>query len=279
MTGKSHTIGSRRQVWNGTAKKTSGGLLKSDLMLNKNGRIVSKSKHASAKREKRLVKAGYGTKKGSFGFVKFDSKKNRKGSKKQKGGHVNINIPNSAFLPPVNIEAGSGIDGQGITPGGPNTAALMAGGSGANGQNVMNPSTVFSEGPMGPMGAGNGIDGQGITPGGPNTAALMAGGRRRARKMKGGYAANGQNILNPSTVRSEGPMGPMGTGNGIAGQGITPGGPNTIALMAGGRRRGRKMKGGTTDYNQMATYAKSLGINVPYGPGGVTRSALNAASS
>ena len=276
MTGKTHTIGSRRQVWNGTAKKTSGGLLKSDLMLNKNGRIVSKSKHSSAKKENRLVKAGYGTKKGSFGFVKVGSKKSRKGSRKQKGGHVNINVPNSAFLPPVNLGAGSGIDGQGITPGGPNTAALMAGGSGANGQYVMNPASVYSEGPMGPMGAGNGIDGQGITPGGPNTAALMAGGRRC--KMKGGYAANGQNILNPATVRSEGPMGPMGAGNGIAGQGITPGGPNTIALMAGGRRRKMKMKGGTTNYNQLSTYAKSLGINVPYGPGGVTNAALNASS-
>ena len=110
-----HTIGSRRQVWNGTAKKTSGGLLKSDLMMNKNGRIVSKSKHNTAKKENRLVKAGYGTKKGVFGSVKIGSKKHRKGSKKQRGGHVNINV-------------GNGIDGAGITPGGPNTMALMAGG-------------------------------------------------------------------------------------------------------------------------------------------------------
>ncbi len=83
-------IGTRAQVWHGTAYKTTGGLCKSDLMQNKAGRIVSKSKHASAKREKRLVKAGYLTKKGQFGFVKNGKsmKKGRKGkgSRKMRGG-------------------------------------------------------------------------------------------------------------------------------------------------------------------------------------------------
>jgi hypothetical protein len=76
------TTGTRAQVWHGTAKKTSGGLTKSALMMNKHGRIVSKKKHTSAKKEKRLVKAGFLTKKGHFGFVK----KGHKGSKKMKGG-------------------------------------------------------------------------------------------------------------------------------------------------------------------------------------------------
>ncbi len=62
--------GSRAQVWHGTAYQTSGNLCKSELMMNKNGRIVSKRKHTTAKREKRLVKAGYLTKKGKFGYVK-----------------------------------------------------------------------------------------------------------------------------------------------------------------------------------------------------------------
>lgn len=62
--------GSRAQVWHGTALKTSGGLKKSDLLMNKNGRIVSKKKHDTAKKEKRLEKAGYKTEKGKFGFVK-----------------------------------------------------------------------------------------------------------------------------------------------------------------------------------------------------------------
>jgi hypothetical protein len=70
--GKKHDmlIGSRAQVWHGTAYKTAGDLVKSDLMMNKHGRIVSKKKHATAKRERRLEKAGYKTVKGKFGAVK-----------------------------------------------------------------------------------------------------------------------------------------------------------------------------------------------------------------
>jgi len=63
--------GSRAQVLHGTAYKTSGQLKKSDLLQNKNGRIVSKKKHETAGREKRLIKAGYGTQKGKFGAVKL----------------------------------------------------------------------------------------------------------------------------------------------------------------------------------------------------------------
>ena len=63
-------IGSRHQVWNGTAYKTEGQLTKSHLMMNKWGRIVSRKKHATAKKEKRLQKHGYFAKKGKFGFVR-----------------------------------------------------------------------------------------------------------------------------------------------------------------------------------------------------------------
>jgi hypothetical protein len=71
--------GSRAQVWHGTAHQTPGGLSKSDLLMNKHGRIVSKKKHATAKKEKRLVKAGFLTKKGSFGYVKkAHTRKHRK---------------------------------------------------------------------------------------------------------------------------------------------------------------------------------------------------------
>jgi len=41
--------GSRRCVWNGSAKKTPGGLTKSDLMQNKYGRIVSRKRAARAR--------------------------------------------------------------------------------------------------------------------------------------------------------------------------------------------------------------------------------------
>jgi hypothetical protein len=86
------TIGSRRQVWNGTAKRTSGGLTKSDLIMS-HGRIVSKSKHFSAKKEMRLLKYGYGTQKGKFGYVKLDSKKGKRGkrSRKMRGGMASLN--------------------------------------------------------------------------------------------------------------------------------------------------------------------------------------------
>ena len=64
-------FGSRQQVWNGTAYKTSGELKRSELMMNKWGRIVSKKKHATAKKEMRLKKYGYTAKKGKFGYVKI----------------------------------------------------------------------------------------------------------------------------------------------------------------------------------------------------------------
>jgi hypothetical protein len=62
--------GSRTQVHNGTAYKTTGGLTIKDLFMNRWGRIVSADKHVTAKKEKRLEKAGYFAKKGKFGYVK-----------------------------------------------------------------------------------------------------------------------------------------------------------------------------------------------------------------
>ena len=66
----------------GTAYKTSGGLTKGDLMMNKHGRIVSKKKHATAKREKRLEKAGYKPKKGKFVVMRKSMKSHKKSHKK-----------------------------------------------------------------------------------------------------------------------------------------------------------------------------------------------------
>jgi len=70
-------VGSRVQVWHGTAHHTSGGLTKKHLKMNKWGRIVSAKKSASAKKENRLVKAGFGTEKGKFGWKKIESKSRR----------------------------------------------------------------------------------------------------------------------------------------------------------------------------------------------------------
>ena len=44
------TIGSKLMVWRGQAHKTSGGLTKGDLMLNKRGKGVSKKAHDAGKR-------------------------------------------------------------------------------------------------------------------------------------------------------------------------------------------------------------------------------------
>ena len=83
-------IGTRAQVWHGTAYKTTGGLCKHDLMQNKAGRIVSKAKHMTAKKDKRLIKAGYLTKKGQFGFIKngksMKKSRSRSRSRKMRGG-------------------------------------------------------------------------------------------------------------------------------------------------------------------------------------------------
>ena len=63
-------VGSRAQVMHGNAKMTGGGLRKKDLKYNKQGKIVSKKMSQRAKKEKRLQKAGYITKKGQFGAVR-----------------------------------------------------------------------------------------------------------------------------------------------------------------------------------------------------------------
>ena len=87
--------GSRAQVMHGTAKRTSGGLTKKQLKYNKQGKIVSKKMSARAKKEKRLVKAGYKTKKGTFGSFKNGKRvsgrrsrrrSRRKSRRRQRGG-------------------------------------------------------------------------------------------------------------------------------------------------------------------------------------------------
>jgi hypothetical protein len=75
------TVGTKRQVYNGTAKHTSGGLTKKNLVKSK-GRVKSKRKVAMGKKAiKHLRKMGFTAKKGVFKlFKKSDgkTKKNRK---------------------------------------------------------------------------------------------------------------------------------------------------------------------------------------------------------
>ncbi len=65
------TVGSKAQVFHGSAKHTSGGLTRKDLMKTKAGRIVSRKKHtAGLKAIKKLKKMGYVAKKGTFKLFK-----------------------------------------------------------------------------------------------------------------------------------------------------------------------------------------------------------------
>ena len=91
-------VGSRAQVWHGTAYKTSydrpkpkgDALTKSNLKMNKHGRIVSLAKSKKGPQMlKRLHAKGYFTRKGKFGFVKKSVKgKTAKKGRKKRGKSV-----------------------------------------------------------------------------------------------------------------------------------------------------------------------------------------------
>ena len=85
-----HLRGSRAQVWHQTAHKTAGGLEKHQLVKNKHGRIVSRRKHLTAKREGRLAKHGWGARKGKFGPVrlsKLSRRRSRHSSSRRRRRH------------------------------------------------------------------------------------------------------------------------------------------------------------------------------------------------
>ena len=74
---KMPAVGTKAAVWHGSAKHTSGGLTRKDLMKTKRGRIVSRRKHAAGQKAiKNLRKMGYIAKKGQF---KLFSKKSKRG--------------------------------------------------------------------------------------------------------------------------------------------------------------------------------------------------------
>jgi hypothetical protein len=76
------TVGSKAQVFHGTALRTAGGLKKEDLMKTDKGRIVSKKQHnAGLKAIKRLRAAGFVAKKGEF---KLFTKRSRSPAKATK---------------------------------------------------------------------------------------------------------------------------------------------------------------------------------------------------
>ena len=65
--GEIPTVGSKYEVYRGKAQRTSGGLTRKDLGLNKRGKVVSLKQAAAGKKAfKRLAKAGYAPQKGQF---------------------------------------------------------------------------------------------------------------------------------------------------------------------------------------------------------------------
>jgi hypothetical protein len=73
---KLKAVGTKAEVFHGTAKHTSGGLFKKDLVKTKRGRIVSRRKQAAGKKAiKNLRKLGYIAKKGTFKLFKKGSKR------------------------------------------------------------------------------------------------------------------------------------------------------------------------------------------------------------
>lgn len=205
MTHKVPTFGSRIQVYRGHAKKTSGGLTKSDLMMNKHGRVVSKAKHFTAKKEQRLLKHGYGTKKGKFGYVKIGSKSRKSRSRKMKGGMIPLS--------PLDLGESAG---AGITDFGPSSTdvQIRAGMSGGSGMAALSS-------PGAANWAGEGISGAGITDFGASSTdvqlrAGMSGGRGRSLTRSLGRAkARSRGIVMKS--RGKGVAMAGGTGNRSAG--------------------------------------------------------------
>jgi hypothetical protein len=78
-------VGSKAQVFHGTAKHTAGGLTKKDLMKH-HGRIISRKKHAAGKKAiKHLFALGFKPKKGQFTLMRKSMAKRsskRSGSKR-----------------------------------------------------------------------------------------------------------------------------------------------------------------------------------------------------
>ena len=74
-------VGSRAQVWHGTAKSTGygrKGLRRHQLKKNKHGRIVSRRMSKTARRQDRLGRAGWRTRRGVFGSYHVDQGRTRK---------------------------------------------------------------------------------------------------------------------------------------------------------------------------------------------------------
>jgi len=89
MTEFQKRIGSKAEVYHSTARSTSGGLKKKDLVLNKHGRIVSRKKQALGRKSiKHLFALGFKPKKGKFSLMRKSMAKGKKSkrSTRKRGG-------------------------------------------------------------------------------------------------------------------------------------------------------------------------------------------------
>jgi hypothetical protein len=75
------TLGSRAEVWHEKALKTTGGLMKKDLVQNKYGYIVSKKKSQSMKKKNNNPLKPYLQPKDSQTFGPFNIKNNKEENK------------------------------------------------------------------------------------------------------------------------------------------------------------------------------------------------------
>ena len=206
--------GSRAQVMHGTAYKTTGGLTKSDLIQNKNGRIVSKKKHHHEKNFKRLAKHGYTAKKGKFGAVRMSAmssnrssrRSTRRSSRRSRGG-----------APPMSDTPMSDTSSQQMpSPPMPGPPSQQMSGPSMSGPSMTSPSTTggkrggYSNGPLTPAGAhANYQISNSQGPDYPQIRALMAGaGRKRGGYSNGPLTPAGAHA-NYQISNSQGPNNPQ----------------------------------------------------------------------
>lgn len=111
-------FGSRRQVYNGTAYQTKGNLKQNDIKKNKQERFVSVKKSLMATKEQRLLKYGYGAKKGKFGYVRVKpvrtAKRRKSASVRKKSASVSA-VPASVPAAALDLAAPA-VDDRVLTP-------------------------------------------------------------------------------------------------------------------------------------------------------------------
>jgi hypothetical protein len=110
------TVGSRAEVFHGNAKRTSGRLVKDDLMKNGAGRIVSKKKHAAGKNALKFLHAkGYIAVKGKFGSARAESSSIAAAVTDAGWGRAQLDLDKLDVVP---VDVGAGVAPAAVEAGG-----------------------------------------------------------------------------------------------------------------------------------------------------------------